>query len=420
MAGVVTTEQEQAASSTNGRPRVALTTRAATGRSLDDRSDIAGTEAAEAALAALGDAEPKLAVVFASADHEHADLLDSVRNVLPNVPIVGCSGEGIIVANDSTEALSAAAVMLIASERIRFETFLIENYADDPSGAGARLASLVNERIDDARCLCVLPDGLLGNCTALLDSLHKGLSRYVPVVGGAAADAMTFQRTFQYFDTQVVSGGLVAFLVSGDVDVEVAVSHGCTPIGLERQVTSSDAGWIREIDNQPAWTVFKEYLAEDSEDLNADGIVHLCIGEPLRDAGESYDPYVIRTPLQLDKETGALFFPGGGLTEGSAVQLTRRDAEKIRQSARECATGLRESHGGRTPDLVLQFDCAGRGRILWGACAAGEIVEPLRQSLGATTPWIGFHTYGEIAPIAGRPYYHNYTVALCAIYEREQ
>ena len=42
----------------------------------------------------------------------------------------------------------------------------------------------------------------------------------MPVVGGAAADAMTFQRTFQYFDTQVVSGGLVAFLVSGDVDVE--------------------------------------------------------------------------------------------------------------------------------------------------------------------------------------------------------
>ncbi|MFN7983646.1 MAG: FIST N-terminal domain-containing protein [Vicinamibacterales bacterium] len=73
---------------------------------------------------------------------------------------------------------------------------LIENYADDPAGAGARLAALVNERIDDARCLCVLPDGLLGNCTALLDSLHNGLSRTLPVVGGAAADAMTFKRTF--------------------------------------------------------------------------------------------------------------------------------------------------------------------------------------------------------------------------------
>jgi len=424
---VLTTEQEQTVQGAPAidaggsvRAKARVTTRAATGRSLDDRSEVAGAEAATAALAGLEGAEPKLALVFASSDHEQADVLDAVRSVVPTAPLVGCSGEGIIVGNDSTEALSAVAVMLIASERVRFETFLIENYADDPAGAGSRLAALVNERIDDARCLCVLPDGLLGNCTALLEALHTGLSRPLPIVGGAAADAMTFQQTFQYFDTQVFSGGLVAFLVSGDVDVEVAVSHGCTPIGLERQVTSSDAGWIREIDNQPAWSVFKEYLAEDSDDLNADGIVHLCIGEPLRDAGESYDPYVIRTPLQLDKATGALFFPGGGLTEGSAVQLTRRDAEKIRQSARECASGLRASHNGRAPDFVLQFDCAGRGRILWGACAAGEIVEPLRQSLGATTPWIGFHTYGEIAPIAGRPYYHNYTVALCAMYEREQ
>ncbi len=77
------------------------------------------------------------------------------------------------------------------------------------------------------------------------------------------------------------------------------------------------------------------------------------------------------------------------------------------------------SRDGRAPELVLQFDCAGRGRILWGGCAADEIVAPLRKTLGATTPWIGFHTYGEIAPIGGRPYYHNYTVALCAFYERQ-
>ena len=52
------------------------------------------------------------------------------------------------------------------------------------------------------------------------------------------------------------------------------------------------------------------------------------------------------------------------------------------------------------------------------ACAAQEIVKPLRQTLGPKTAWLGFHTYGEIAPIAGRPYYHNYTVALCAVYDR--
>ncbi len=39
------------------------------------------------------------------------------------------------------------------------------------------------------------------------------------------------------------------------------------------------------------------------------------------------------------------------------------------------------------------------------------------HELGRETPWIGFHTFGEIAPIAGETFYHNFTVALCALYE---
>ena len=215
-----------------------------------------------------------------------------------------------------------------------------------------------------------------------------------------------------------MSGGLSALAILGPVDIEVAVSHGCTPLGSERAVTKSQGGWIHEIDGQPAWNLFKEYLGDDSEDLNAEGIVHLCLGETLRQRDTGDNPYVIRTPMQLDKATGAMFFPGGGLTEGGTIQLTRRDPDRIRSSALECATRVGASHPGRAPDLVLQFDCAGRGRILWGGSAADEIVMPLRRVLGTAVPWIGFHTYGEIAPIAGRPYYHNYTVALCALYER--
>ena len=68
---------------------------------------------------------------------------------------------------------------------------------------------------------------------------------------------------------------------------------------------------------------------------------------------------------------------------------------------------------------MLQLVCGGRERTLWGGCAAAEIVAPLRKVLGPKAPGIGFHTYGEIAPIEGRPYYHNYTVALCALYEQD-
>ncbi len=395
-----------------------MSTIARVGTSNQVDSAAAGSAAARSALAGLTGAPPSVALVFASSDHDHERLLTAIGQVVPGVPLVGCSGEGVIAGDDSTETLAAVAVMLIATDRIRFASFLVDDYGSDPAGAGVRLAALVNAAGADARCLCVMPDGLVGNCTALLESLRTHLAMPLPIVGGAAADAMTFERTFQYGEGRVASGAVSALLILGPVDVEVAVSHGCTPLGSECEVTKSDNGWIHEIDGRPAWNLFKEYLADDSDDLNAEGIVHLCIGEHLRAEVDGHDPYVIRTPLQLDKATGALFFPGGGLTEGGTIQLTRRDPDKIRASAHECATRVRDSHAGRVPDLLLQFDCAGRGRILWGGCAAAEIVAPLRRVLGRAVPWIGFHTYGEIAPIGDRPYYHNYTVVLCALYEQ--
>lgn len=394
-----------------------MSTHANVGLSSLEDALAAGREAALAAIAPLPGQRADLALVFATSDYQHDVLLNAIQAVLPGARILGCSGEGVIAHDESLEASAAVAVMAIASSSITFATFVVQEYADSPALAGHRLGQMVKESLPSPKCVCLMSDGLMGNCTEFLAALHEEMGT-VPIVGGTAADAMTFERTYQYAGTRVLSGGVVAFAIAGDVDVEIAVSHGCAPIGLERTVTNAADGWIREIDGIPAWQVFREYLADDAEDLNADGITHLCIGEPIAGNADGYDPYVIRTPLQLDQATGALFFPGGGLTEGNRIQLTRRDPEKIRKSAQQCALRVLDSHDGRAPAFVLQFDCAGRGRILFGACAAAEIVVPLRKTLGPQTPWLGFHTYGEIAPIAGRPYYHNYTVALCAVYDR--
>jgi hypothetical protein len=176
---------------------------------------------------------------------------------------------------------------------------------------------------------------------------------------------------------------------------------------------------MMEIDGQPAFTVFKEYLDGNPDDLGSPEIIHLCVGIPLPEAHrDGYGSYVIRTPLGLDKSTGGLFFAGGGLEEGTHIQMTRRDADLIRRSAEASGIAIRERHPGQSPLMVLQFDCAGRGRALFGDQTAAIAVEPLRAALGAEVPWMGFHTHGEIAPLKGTTYYHNYTVVLCALYAK--
>ena len=100
---------------------------------------------------------------------------------------------------------------------------------------------------------------------------------------------------------------------------------------------------------------------------------------------------------------------------GQQVRMTRRDADYIRQTAVACAEEITRDQV-HPPAFVLQLDCAGRGKVMFGNCAAEEIVRPLRQKVGEV-PWAGFHTYGEIAQTEGVLAYHNYTVALCAFYD---
>jgi hypothetical protein len=380
---------------------------------------LAGREAGQQARRALDGRTPQFALAFATTGHDQAAVLAGLREALPGAKLAGCSGEGIIAGAVSDEGERAVAVLALSSATLQFETFAVRDYSAGPRAAGETLARAVNAvGADDAIALLVFLDGLLGDATELLQGIESTLATPMPIVGGAAGDAQAFVRTFQYEGGEVLSDAVSAALIRGRGRMDFALSHGCRPIGLERRITRAEGPWVHEIDGRPAWSVFRQYLEGEPEDLNTEGIVHLSVGEDLPpEQAKGYEPFIIHTPLALDRETGALFFPGGGIRNGSAIRVTRRDPERIGASAKACAERIRDQHAGRTPAFVLQFDCAGRGKQFFASRTAELIVHPLQRVLGTETPWIGFHTYGEIAPIGGVTRYHNFTVALCAVYD---
>jgi len=79
---------------------------------------------------------------------------------------------------------------------------------------------------------------------------------------------------------------------------------------------------------------------------------------------------------------------------------------------------LVERRNGQVPFLVMQLDCAGRGRLLFEDKATEGMVDPVRRILGEDVPWIGLHTYGEIAPVGPKTVFQNYAGVLCALYPR--
>ncbi|HEY2513120.1 MAG TPA: FIST N-terminal domain-containing protein [Polyangiaceae bacterium] len=394
-------------------------TSAAVGKSNVRRAGPAGREAAEKAVGQLSGGKADLVLVFATAGYDQAALLDGVRDVTKATPLAGCSGEGIITQEGSDEGAHAVAVMAIASDKATFQTFRQEGYSKDARGCGAAIADRVREAGPQrAKVLLLFPDGLTGNCTDMLRALKERLPFPVVVAGGTAGDMMKLEASYQYEGGTSGRDSITGVILGGDLEAEVVVSHGCEPLGLERTVTRSDGTRVAEIDGKPAWTVFKEYLDGDPQDLSAADVVHLCIGEQLPGVARQGAGYqVIRTPLGLDKETGALFFPGG-LAQGATIQMTRRDPEQIRRSAIESAEELAARRPGKKVALMFQFDCAGRGRVIFGEHATENAVAPIQGVIGRDVPWLGFHTFGEIAQLGDAPYFHNYSVVLCALYER--
>lgn len=396
-----------------------MTTSAGVGRSDRNTGRVAGGEAASAAIAAAGGSPPALCLVFGTSGYDPHELLAGVRECAPDALIAGCSGEGIIAGSRSEEGDRAVVVLAVHSGALRFDATMIESYSTDSAQAGRSIAAWANAGgVDDALALFVFPDGLTGDCSAMLAALHDSLPSGLPVVGGAAGDAMLLQKTWQYCRDRVSSGAITAVLMRGRGSFEVSLSHGCTGIGLPRQVTEASGGWLRTIDGRAAWSVLREYLDGEPAGLDGEGISHVSFAEELDDSlPDDYGRFVVRTPLGLEAASGALFLPGGGIVPGTRIRLVRRDPELIRYSARSCAERIAGRHPGERPAFVLQFDCAGRGKSLFGSSAAEEIVHPLQQALGTEVPWAGFHTYGEIGPLGGRSRYHNYTVALCAYYD---
>ncbi len=371
----------------------------------------AGREAATAACAGLSRA-PDFLLVFGTSGYTPGEMLAGVREVC-DAPLAGCSGEGVIAGDHSSERPRSVAVLAVCSDTLRFEAHLLPDYGRDSAGAGAVLAEALRGRGDLAGLL-VFPDGLLGDCERFLRALHEGLpeAARAVVVGGAAGDAMELRETSQYRDAVALQGALSAVAIFGPARLAVEVSHGCEAVGGPMRITRAEGGWLREIDGRPALSVFEEYLAGGADALTEEGIAHLGLGEVSPDAPDVLE--VIHTPHRFDRATGSMGFPGGGLSPGP-VRMVRRDADAVRSSTVLCAQRLRDALGAQRPAFVLQFDCAGRGQTLFGPETSDAIVRPLRETLGGDAPWVGFHSYGEIAPVRGRARYHNYTVALCAL-----
>jgi hypothetical protein len=378
----------------------------------------AGREAAKAAMDQAGITSCDFVLMFATVGYPQSEILAGVRSVTGNAPLAGCSGIGVISQGFCDESNHSVGVLVWKSDEMRFRNAHASGLKADSRAAGRAIAEQLGEVPGDARALFVMADVALN-----YDHFREGfesaakLRTPLPMIGGTAADNWQMKETFQYFDGEASSDGVTAALLSGAGSVAVEVNHGCTPIGHERTITRCEGNVILEIDGKPAIKVLEEYLGEeDIKNFYIKSVAYLCLGFKAPKAiAESYDEYIIRFIPYKDDAKGSVTIQTS-VEPGTKVWMTRRDAEKMYQGCDHLVEKLHARLAGAKPKAVLHFDCASRGRLMLQEEEKQRLVARMQQLLGSDVPWLGFYTSGEIAPVEGRNYFHNFTAALSAIY----
>ena len=378
------------------------------GRSADPDARRAGSLAAAAAVAARSDA--RLVVLFCSDRYDITALVEGVRSVTGDVPLIGCSTAGEIATGGPGD--HSAVVMAMGGPGFSVRTSLSRGASADLRAAGAGAAACVAD-LDPRphQVLLLLSDALSGDQRAVVRGAYSVVGAEVPLVGGCAGDDMRMKRTTQIYNGEVLTDAVVGAAIGSDAPMGIGVSHGWTEIGEPMLVTSSEGNRVLTIDDEPALDVYLRRLnAPAAAGADAEAFTHFALTHPLgvsRRSGTEVR-FVAGADFTERSLTCVANVPQGGLAwfmegdHGSVLAATE-------EACRQAVAGL----AGQQAIGLLAFDCIARRGVLGDEGIQREVDAVVVHTSGA--PVVGFYTYGEIARTHGTAGFHNQTLVVLAV-----
>ncbi|MBS3940592.1 MAG: FIST C-terminal domain-containing protein [Actinobacteria bacterium] len=358
---------------------------------------LAAAEAADAVAATLGDG-CDLALVLVRPEHA-ADLGGiglAVEGRLEPGVLVGAVAQGVVGPGEEVESGPGVVVWgarLPGADLRPFRAWTVH-------GRDERMAVAGWPDAGPRDVVLVLADALSFPTAEVAVRLgERGDS--ATLAGGAMTGGAGASRFL--LDGVVHDDGAVGVVLRG-VDVTVAVSQGCRPIGEPLTVTAVDRNRILELGGVAAPTRLQQLLVSlDDEErglLERGGLQVGLVVEEVRDTYAAGD-FVVRGVLAVDPERGNVTV--GDLPRvGQTIQFQVRDAATASADLAATLAGLAPAAGS------LLFTCTGRGRDLFGA--PDHDVRAVEAALGGAVA--GALCAGELGPLGGRSHLHGYAAGL--------
>jgi hypothetical protein len=317
-------------------------------------------------------------------------------------PLIGCSTGGQLIGDAVRDGTVVVTIMRFAATEV-----LCAHVDLARSGSARRAGRELAEALAEPglAAIFVLVDGLSVNGTALTEGIADVLPD-VPVSGGLAADGDRFAHTWTVVDGELAEGHVSAVGFVGDqIEIGFGSIGGWEPFGPDRLVTRSFGNVLYELDGRPASDLYREYLGSDAGPLPAAGWrLPLCVKDL---DGRT----VVRSVRDVHESEGSITFVGD-IAQGSTAQLMRGSVDGLvhgaNVAAKQAATG--------NECVAIAISSLGR-RALLGERSEDELDAAL-EALRDDVVLVGFHGYGELAPVDGTNDVHDQTMTITTLGER--
>ena len=360
---------------------------------------------------------------------EYSRLLPLLRDKLPDVPMIGCSGGGVVGVTQrgkvrEVEGEPALSLTLASLPGVKIKTFHLtgEELPDLDSSPDAWV-ELVGVPIADQPHFVVLADPFSAKVNDLLQGLdyaYAGASK----VGGLASSDRPGGTTGLFCNDRFYRDGSVGVALSGNIVLETIVAQGCRPIGQPYWVTEGERNIVlglqrddleessassRKVATQRTpLEILREVidtLSEEDRDL-AQHSLFVGVAQNEFKQGLEQGDFLIRNLLGVDPRVGAIAI-GDRIRPGQRIQFHLRDAQTSAEDLKVLLQRYQKETSNQSSAIgALMFSCMGRGEGLYGE--PNFDTQLFAQYLDRV-PVSGFFCGGEIGPVGNSTFLHGYT-----------
>jgi len=395
--------------------------------------EAAVAEVVQKSQAAL-QAKPDLGFVFISSAFasDYARLMPLLREQLLDLPLIGCSGGGVVgVGADGqaqeVEGEPGLSLTLATLPGVKIQPFhLAADELPDLDSPPDAWMELIGVSAADHPNFILLADPFSAQINDLLQGLDFAYPGSVKVGGLASAGSMGGNSVL-FCNFRLYREGTVGVALSGNLVLETIVAQGCRPIGRPYLVTEGERNILLALEEQtdPDWVaagkstrvsqkrtpleVLQELiqsLSEEDRDLAQDS---LFVGVAQNEFKQTLEPgdFLIRNLLGVDPRMGAIAI-GDRIRPGQRIQFHLRDARASEEDLETLLKRYIRQTGTQVPSAsgALMFACLGRGEGLY---RKPNFDSRLFNRYVVNTPVSGFFCSGEIGPVGNTTFLHGYT-----------